>query len=47
VLDISHAGLSQDSRIIKLQKEKFKICKVWTIKRQARPIENRILQNLN
>ena len=47
VLDISHTSSSQDSRIVKLQKEKFRICKVWPIERQARPIENRVLQNLN
>jgi len=47
MLDITHVGSSQDSRIVKLQKEEFRIYKTWSIERQTRPIKNWILQNLN
>ena len=40
MLDSARVGLSKDSRIVKLQKEEFRICK-------ARLIKNQILQNLN
>jgi len=43
--DGSSQGSSQDSRIVKLQKEEFRICKTRPIERNARLIENRVLQN--
>ena len=47
MLDISQDGLSQDSRTDKLQKEEFRNCLAWPIKRQAQLVESQFMQNLN
>ena len=43
VLDIAQVCTNQDSKIVKLQKEKFKIYEAWPIERKTQPIECRIL----
>ena len=43
VLDIVQVCTNQDLRIVKLQKEKFKICEARLIERKTRPIECCIL----
>ena len=47
MLDIAQVDPSQDSRIVKLQKEEFKNCKAWPIERQIWLIETRFLQIIN
>ena len=46
-VEIAHDGSSQDLRTVKLQKEEFKLCKARPIERNAQPIKDRFLQNLN
>ena len=43
MLDIAHDGSSQDSRIVKLQREEFRIYKARLIEIQTQPIEYQIL----
>ena len=46
MLDTTHDGSSQDSRIVKLQREEFKICKARLIERQTQLIEYQIYRIL-
>ena len=45
MLDIAQVDPSQDSRIIRLQKEEFRNCNARPIKRQVRVIETRQILN--